>query len=106
MSELHGRVALQVGSAKKPVALRYMPVTVQFSFTHFETHVQMLPQSGSCHLNAAALCLERKTPVSSNLFGFQLMRVDAYPRLGFLRVRLLSLARFDYFLPSLLATSR
>ena len=103
MSELHGRVALQVGSAKKPVALRYMPVTVQFSF---ETHVQMLPQSGSCHLNAAALCLERKTPVSSNLFGFQLMRVGAYPRLGFLRVRLLSLARFDYFLPSLLATSR
>ena len=54
LSELHGRVASQVGSAEKLVALRHMPVTLQLSFTHFETHVQMLAQSGSRHLNAAA----------------------------------------------------
>ena len=62
MSELHGRVASQVGFAKKPVALRHMPVTLQFCFTLFETHVQMLAQSGSRHLSAAAPCLERKNP--------------------------------------------
>ena len=103
MSKLHGRVASQVRSAKKPVAVRHMPVTVHFSFTHFETHVQMLPQSGSCHLNAAAPCLERKTPVSSNLFCSQLMRIDAYPRHCSLRVRLLCFARFSYFLRSLVS---
>ena len=104
--ELHGRVASQVDSAKKPVALRHMPVTLQFCFTHFETHVQMLAQSGSRHLSAAAPCLERIHPLSSNLFCFQLMRIDAYPRLCSLRVRLLSVARFNYSLPSLLSTSR
>ena len=34
VSELHGRVASQVSSDKKPVALRHMPVTLQFCFTH------------------------------------------------------------------------
>ena len=79
MFELHGRVASQVGSTKKFVALRNMPVTLQFCFRHFKSHVQMLAQSGSRHLSAAAPCLERINPLSSNLFCFQLMRIDAYP---------------------------
>ena len=81
-----------------------MPVTLQFCFTHFETHVQMLAQSGSRHLSAAAPCLERINPLSSNLFCFQnkLMRIDAYQRLCSLRVRLLSMARFNYSFCSIL----
>ena len=34
-------------------------------------------------LDAAARCLERINPLLSNLFCFQLMRIDAYPRLCF-----------------------
>ena len=49
---------------------------------------------------AAAQCLERINLLSSNLFCFQLMRIDAYPRLCILRVWLLSMARFNYSLPS------
>ena len=51
---VQGRVASQVSFAPKmPVALQHMPVNLQFCFTHFETHVQMLEQSGSRHLSAA-----------------------------------------------------
>ena len=88
-----------MGSAKKPVALRHLPVSLQFCFTHFETHAEMLAQSGGRHLKAAATCLERINPLSSNLFCTQQMRIDAYPRLCFLRVRLLSMARLNNYLP-------
>ena len=57
---------------------------------------QMLAQSCSRHLSPAAPRLERINPLSRNLFCFQLIRVDAYPRLSSLRVRLLSMARFNY----------
>ena len=106
MPALHGQIAPQVGSAKKPVALRHIPVTVRFCFTHFETHVQMLAQSGGRHLSAAPQCLGRRNPLSSNLFGFQLIRIDAYPRFCPLRVRLLSMAKFNYSFPSALSAFR
>ena len=100
LSELHGLVASQVGSAKKAVALRHMPITLYFCF---KTHVQVLAQTGNRHLSAAAPCLERINPLSRNLFCFLLMRVDAYPRLCSLLKRLLSMARFNYSLLSLVS---
>ena len=61
VSELHVRIASQVGSSKKPDALRHAPIIrngLQRSYTYSKQRVQKLAQSGGRHLIAAAPCLE------------------------------------------------
>ena len=91
MPERHGPIPSQVGSAKKLMALHRMPVTLQLSSTCFESHVQLLAQSGCRDLIAAPQCLERINPLSSTLFCFLLMRIDAYPCPQVLQMPILAL---------------
>ena len=106
MSELHGRIASQVVLPKSlwlcDICLSPCSSALHILQPMFKClHEAAVPFKPGC-----PMLKTHKAPLSNNLFCFQLMRIDAYPRLCSLGALLLSMASFDYSLPCARSTSK